>query len=78
MFLSGTSIESYLLRGSLFNALSLILITPNIADELFELGLTVFRFGSQNCIIPHNHNHNHNSMVVRLPPRIFIRPEILG
>jgi hypothetical protein len=74
MFLFGPSIESYLLRGSLFNALSLILITPNIADELFELGLTVFQFGSQNCIIP----HNHNSMVVRSPPRIFLRPEILG
>ncbi|OHS95167.1 hypothetical protein TRFO_10654 [Tritrichomonas foetus] len=52
MIESAEESSSYLLRGTLFVALSLVYLTPQFSDFLFTAGFHLFRFGSHTCVIP--------------------------
>jgi hypothetical protein len=70
MVASANSIESYVVRGTFLSALSLVAVTPKIAERLSALGLTV---GANSCIVP----VDINSMVIPVSSRLFVAPEIL-
>jgi hypothetical protein len=73
MVKAGTSMDSYLVKGTLLNALSLVSMMPKVADRLYSLGFTVVNFGENSCVVP----VDANSMIIPVSTRVFVAPEIL-
>jgi hypothetical protein len=44
--------KSYVLRGTLLCALSMIYVSPFLTTALQQTGFTLFRFGQNSCVIP--------------------------
>jgi hypothetical protein len=49
---SALELKSYVLRGTLLSALSLIAINPKMVASLQAKGFGIFRFGEHSCVVP--------------------------